>query len=45
MYFYQVLDPFYRELSPVFRGGSAEFSVEHKYSFYVGLVCEFSGRV
>ena len=44
-FFYQVLDPFYRELSPVFRGGSAEFSVEHKYSFYVGLVCEFSGRV
>ena len=30
VFFYQVLDPFYRELSPVFRGGSAEFSVEHK---------------
>ena len=33
MYFYQVLDPFYRELSPVFRGGSVEFSVEHKLGF------------
>ena len=33
MYFYQVLDPFYRELSPVFRGGSTEFSVEHKLGF------------
>ena len=33
MYFYQVLYPFYRELSPVFRGGSAEFSVEHKLGF------------
>ena len=33
MYFYQVLDPFYRELSPVFREGSAEFSVEHKLGF------------
>ena len=45
VYFYQVLDPFYREFSPVFRGGSAEFSVEHEYSFYDGLVCELSGRV
>ena len=45
MYFNQVLDSFYRELSPVFRGGSAEFLVEHKYNFYVGLVCEFSGLV
>ena len=33
MYFYQVLDPFYRELSPVFREGSTEFSVEHKLGF------------
>ena len=33
MYFYQVLDPFYRELSSVFRGGSTEFSVEHKLGF------------
>ena len=33
MYFYQVLETFYGELSPVFRGGSAEFSVEHKLGF------------
>ena len=33
MYSYQVLDPFYRELSLVFRGGFAEFSVEYKLGF------------
>ena len=33
VYCYQVLDPFYRELSPVFRGGSAEFPVEYKLGF------------
>ena len=33
MYFYQVLYPFYRELSQVFRGGAAEFLVEHKLGF------------
>ena len=31
--------------SPIFRGGSAEFSVEPKYSFHVGLVWELPGRV
>ena len=37
--------PILQGVKSSFRGGSAEFSVEHKYSFYVGLVCEFSSRV
>ena len=31
--------------SPIFRGGFAEFSVEPKYSFHIGLVWELPGRV
>ena len=47
MYFYQVLDPFYRELSPVFRGGSAEFSVEYKLGFELiySVSCLVESRV